>query len=83
MRLNFQFSAIKYLLLHLTFSVFDILWLLLFREFSAVKGFEKSPRAFIMRVSDEEMEDKEFDSDGEEILGQPLASGRRFAYIRF
>ncbi|OVA20560.1 GLE1-like [Macleaya cordata] len=48
------------------------------REFPNMKGVNRSQRAFVMRVSDDEMEDMDSD-DEEEIEDRRLVIGRRFS----
>ncbi|XP_037496784.1 protein GLE1 isoform X2 [Jatropha curcas] len=47
-----------------------------FRGFSSIKSVEKSSMAFIMRVSDDEMEDSE--EEAMEDSGRTLVTGKRF-----
>ncbi|CAK9144528.1 unnamed protein product, partial [Ilex paraguariensis] len=49
------------------------------RKFPAAKANERRPRAFVMRVSDDEMEELERDGEERETHGRQLVASRRFA----
>ncbi|CAK9180536.1 unnamed protein product, partial [Ilex paraguariensis] len=48
-------------------------------KFPAAKANERRPRAFVMRVSDDEMEELERDGEERETHGRQLVASRRFA----
>ncbi|XP_057948831.1 mRNA export factor GLE1 isoform X2 [Malania oleifera] len=47
------------------------------REFSPVRKIDRSANAFVMHISDDELDD--MDSDGQEVYNQSLVAGRRFS----
>lgn len=51
--------------------------MVVFREYLPGKGFKQSP-AFVMRVSEDEMENEESDADSDDVESQALVVGTRF-----
>lgn len=52
--------------------------MVVFREMLPGKGFKRNP-AFIMRVSDDEMDNEDCSADSSDVDSQALVVGTRFA----